>query len=60
MPIAIELKPDFAEVYNNRGFAYYGRGAFAEAVADYDKAIEPKPDYAEAYYNRGVAYVCKG
>ena len=56
---AIELKPDFAEAYNNRGNAYSRKGDFDTAIQNYDTAIEIKPDYAEAYNNRGIAYVEK-
>ena len=50
---AIELKPDLAEVYNNRGNAKSDLDRHEAALADYDKAIRLKPDYAAAYYNRG-------
>ena len=53
---AIELKPDYAEAYNRRGFAYNDLGEHLKAIADYDKAIALKPDYAEAYNNRGYEY----
>jgi len=56
---AIELKPDYAEAYNNRGVAYGEKDDFDKAIQNYDKAIELKPDYAKAYNNRGVAYVEK-
>ena len=53
---AIEIKPDYAEAYNNRGNAYNGLGNYRQAIEDFNRAIEIKPDYAEAYYNRGNAY----
>ena len=53
---AIELKPDYAEAYNNRGIANRILECHSEAIADYNRAIELKPDFAEAYNNRGVAY----
>ena len=63
---AIELKPDCAEAYYDRGLAYhnlvyhslayFSKGEYAQAIQDYTKAIELKPDYAEAYYARGSAY----
>ena len=54
--MAIELKPDYAQAYVNRGNAYRDKGVIDRAIADYSKAIELKPDYAQAYYNRGGAY----
>src|ERR1700744_5007297 len=50
---AIELKPDDAEAYNNRGFAKQSGNDLAGALADYNQAIKLKPDFAAAYANRG-------
>ena len=52
---AIELKPDYASAWYNRGVALGKLGRHEEALKAFDKAIELKPDYAEAWYNRGVA-----
>ncbi|MBI4648851.1 MAG: tetratricopeptide repeat protein, partial [Bacteroidia bacterium] len=52
----INLKPDFAEAYINRGIGYRKSGDYNKAIQDYSKVIEIKPDYAEAYNNRGIAY----
>jgi len=57
---AIQLKPDYAEAYNDRGFAYYLKGDGTRAIADYTRAIELRPDYAKAYNSRGVAYMSHG
>jgi tetratricopeptide (TPR) repeat protein len=53
---AINLKPDYADAYYSRGFAYYELGKYKIAVRDYDKAIGIHPDDAIAYNNRGKAY----
>ncbi|RKU21060.1 hypothetical protein C6499_22850 [Candidatus Poribacteria bacterium] len=53
---AIELNPENAGTYNNRGVAYRNTGDFAAAIADFDKAIELAPEDARVYNNRGVAY----
>ncbi len=53
---AIELDPNAANVYNNRGVAYYALDEYDLAVADYSKAIELDPNAANVYNNRGVAY----
>jgi len=37
---AIELKPDCAEAYNNRGNAYEKKGEYERAKEDYRKACE--------------------
>ena len=57
---AIEINPEYAPVYNNRGFAYIGKGKYEQAISDFDKAIEIDPEFAMAYNNRGYAYGVKG
>ena len=57
---AINLKPDYAEAYYDRGNAKDGLGDYQGAVADFTKAIELNPDYAQAYNKRGFAYLMLG
>lgn len=57
---AIQLKPDYAEAYNDRGFAYYLKGNGERAIADFTRAIELRPNYPKAYNSRGVAYMSHG
>ena len=52
---AIELDPNYAMAYNNRGVAKADLKQYFEAIKDHDKAIELDPNYAMAYNNRGVA-----
>ena len=54
---AIEIDPDNATVYNNRGFALRikSRMVMVAAVDDFTKAVEISPPYAAAYNNRGYA-----
>ena len=56
----IELKPQYAEAYNNRGAAKSTSGDYQGAIADYDKVIAINPESAEAYNNRGVARIDSG
>jgi tetratricopeptide (TPR) repeat protein len=53
---ALELNPELAEAYNNRGVTYNEIGEYAKAEADYTRALELNPAYAEAYNNRGNNY----
>ncbi|MEK6236432.1 MAG: tetratricopeptide repeat protein, partial [Planctomycetales bacterium] len=55
-----ESKEDRAMKANNRGLAYYDKGAVDLAVGDYNEAIRLKPKFAEAYNNRGAAYYDRG
>lgn len=59
---AIQLKPDYAEAYNNRGLAeaLQSKAGLSNAIADYSQAIRLRPDYAYCYNNRGVAYMASG
>jgi tetratricopeptide (TPR) repeat protein len=57
---AIEINPEYAPVYNSRGFAYIGKGEYDEAISDFNKAIEINPKFTMAYNNRGYAYGIKG
>ena len=50
----IQLKPDFAEAYNNLGTTLQRRGKLNEAIEAYKMAIETKPKYDEAYSNLGI------
>lgn len=53
---AIELNPDYALAYYNRGNAYFDQDKLDEAIADYTRALEINPDYADAYWGRGSVY----
>ena len=57
---AIRINPDYAEAYNNMGFALNNRGDLEAAIDSHKQAIKIKPDYAEAYLNLGVALYNKG
>lgn len=56
----IELVPDFAFAYYNRGNIYSQLNDYHAAIADYDKALSLNPDMAEAYYNRGLTLIFLG
>ena len=51
---AIELKPDYAEAWSNRGVTLNDLRRHEDALASYERAIELKPDYVEAIYNKGL------
>jgi len=46
---AIELNPEYAEAYLNRGYANEFLGKFPEACADWKKALELGIQEAEKY-----------
>ena len=57
---AIELDPDFAFAYNNRGLAKAELEDNYGAIEDFTKAIELDPDDADAYNSRGVLKFATG
>lgn len=57
---AIQLKPDYAEAFNNRGIAYFELGQYQRANEDYNEAIRLKPQRAESFNNRGITYIKLG
>jgi len=56
----LQTQEAYAIAYSNRGFAYYNKGQYDRAIANYDKAIKLDPKFAIAYNNRGIAYGQKG
>ena len=55
--MALRLKPDYAEVYYNRGTAKTLIGEYETAIADFDEAIRLNPEFVEAHYNRSQTKV---
>jgi tetratricopeptide (TPR) repeat protein len=54
---AIELEPQNAYLYYNRGCTYTMMGDRISAIKDFDKAISLFPRFAEAHYNRAVIHL---
>ena len=52
---AIQLKPDYADAYYNRGTTKHYLQDYTGAIADYNKAIQLNPDDFGTYNNRGLA-----
>ena len=58
---AIELKPECAAAYYNRGCTFRkGVDDIQQAIRNFTKAIELRSGYAEAYNNRGDLYGYSG
>jgi lipoprotein NlpI len=51
----LDLFPNDAAAFNERGRSYAIEGDNAHAIADYDSAIALDPNFASAHFNRGVA-----
>lgn len=53
---AIQLNPNYATAYYNRGLAYFKQQQYQRAIQDFDAAIQLNPNYAATFNNRGNAY----
>lgn len=53
---ALEMVPDNAILWNNRGWTYYISGQLEAALADFSRAIQVEPNYVQAYTNRANVY----
>ena len=49
-----EYEPTYGRLNNNRGVAYYNKGAVDRAIANYDQVIRLDPKDAIAFSNRGL------
>jgi hypothetical protein len=54
---AIQINPNYAEAYNNKGVILFECHQYQEALKQYDKAIELNQDYSSAYQNKGIYYL---
>ncbi|NJK66188.1 MAG: tetratricopeptide repeat protein [Microcoleus sp. SU_5_3] len=52
---AIAIRPDYAEVWQEKAKTLYELKKYRESQSAYDKAIELKPEYLEAWTGRGYA-----
>jgi tetratricopeptide (TPR) repeat protein len=57
---AIEIYPEHANAYYNRGFSWYDKGEYDNAIADLRRALELDAKDAKTYYNRSLAWRKKG
>lgn len=53
---AIELNPDNAENYFNRGNVKLNNAQYDEAHDDFDRAIALDPENAKLYHAKGLAF----
>ena len=53
---AIELNPDNALAWHNRGWAYIEQKKYTQALTDFNKAAEINPDSEFPYFGRGWVY----
>ncbi len=56
----IDLSPNNAAAFNNRGILFFNKKDYDKSIDDYDRAIKIDPKYALAYNNRGTSWYDKG
>lgn len=55
---AIQLEPDYAQAYQNRGSLYaWDLGRQEPALADFTRLVQLQPESMRAYFERGSTYV---
>ncbi|WP_193370765.1 tetratricopeptide repeat protein [Pelagibius marinus] len=57
---ALEIRPDSAMLYNNRGFSHLLRRDHQAAIADFDAALQLEPDMEAARENMRLAFAWAG
>jgi len=57
---ALQIKPEYAEAYNNLGLVYKEQGSYDQATKSFAKAIKYKKRYFEAINNIATMYERKG
>ena len=53
---AIRLNPEDATNYINRGYTYYKKGDFEQAIADYDSAVRHCSNYEANFIDSNFAH----
>lgn len=57
---SLKKDPGNNGIYSSRGDAYFKRGRFAEAAADYDKMVELDAALDKSHWRRGIAFFYAG
>ena len=58
--IALELNPNDATIYHDRGNVYIKKDEYDHAITDFSRALVLDSSLGETYHNRGLAYEEKG
>jgi predicted TPR repeat methyltransferase len=53
----IELRPNYAEAYNNLAILYEKKNDYANALKNYAKAVNLQPNYVAAHHNLGLLFL---
>lgn len=52
----IRINPEEAKAYINRGYAYYKKGNYTQAIKDYDSAVRLCSDYETDFIDSNFAH----
>ena len=53
---ALNLDPNFSDVYNNLGYAFFTLGKYDESIVYYKKAVEFEPENHNIFFNIAISY----
>jgi tetratricopeptide (TPR) repeat protein len=53
----LTIYPYYAEIYNNRGNAYFLKGEYDKAISDYTQALRIDSKDIKTYQKRGTVYI---
>jgi tetratricopeptide (TPR) repeat protein len=56
----VDLRPSYAEAWNELGYALRNQGRYPDSLNAYDQALRLRPNFAEALEYLGEAYVKLG
>ena len=57
---ALELEPDSADTYDERGSQRFMLGQITQSIADFDRAIQLRPEREPWHWKRGISYYYAG
>jgi lipoprotein NlpI len=57
---ALQLNPQFAPAFENRGESHMKQGELTDAITDFSKALQIQPEYDAAFFHRGLAEAGNG
>ena len=56
----IEIKPSYAEAWNNKGYTLHDLSRYDDAIECYNKSLDMNSNDAHAWYSRACSKIKKG
>jgi len=58
--MSLELEPDSAEAFDQRGSQHFMLGHISQSIADFDRSIQLRPEQEPRHWKRGISYYYAG